>query len=204
MSAAPELPIIPGMPKSRRLLILACSQRKRHDLAHPLPIDFYDGPLWQTLRTVDHAGALAQVAVLSALYGLHDARFERIADLHYDQIMTRDRADAVIAGGIATRWPRPPRRSLPDTFGIAPAAKIFSMTRAIDGPFVDVAIVGGHLYIDVARSWIPGFIKSGWIAHDAPLTIINDTIGRMRQSLRQWLVQTGAIDLPASPASSSP
>ncbi|MGC9272162.1 hypothetical protein [Acidiphilium sp.] len=204
MSAAPELPIIPRMPKSRRLLILACSQRKRRDLARSLAIDFYDGPLWQTLRTVDHTGVHAQVAVLSALYGLRDARFEQIADLHYDQVMTRDRADAMIAGGITTRWPRPPRRSLPDTFGIAPAAEIFSMTRALDGPFVDVAIVGGHLYIDVARSWIPDFIKSGWIAHDAPLTIINNAIGRMRQSLRQWLVQRGPLDLHAAPASSSP
>ncbi len=204
MSGASELPIITGMAKSRRLLILACSQRKRRDLTQPIAIDFYDGPLWQTLRTVDHAGAHAQVAVLSALYGLRDARFEQIADLHYDQVMTRDRADAMIAGGIATRWPRPPRRSLPDTFGTAPAAEIFSMTRAIDGPFIDVAIAGGHLYIDVARSWIPGFIKSGWIAPDAPLTIINDMIGRMRQSLRHWLVASGPTDLTASPPSRSP
>lgn len=68
MSAAPELPIIPCTPKSRRLLILACSRRKRRDLARSLAIHFYDGPLWQTLRTVDHAGAHSQVAVLSALY----------------------------------------------------------------------------------------------------------------------------------------
>lgn len=135
---------------------------------------------------------------------MRDARFEQIADLHYDQVMTRDRADAMIAGGIATRWSRPPRQSLPDTFWIAPAAEIFSMTRAIDGAFTVVAIVGGHLYIYVARSWIPGFVKSGWIAHDAPLKIINDTIGRIRQSLRHWLVQPGPLDLPAAPASSSP
>ena len=103
MSGTPELRIMPGLPKSRRLLILACSQRKRRDLTRPLAIDFYDGPLWQTLRTVHHVGAHAQVAVLSALCGLRDARFEQIADLHYDQAMTRDRADAMIAGGIATR-----------------------------------------------------------------------------------------------------
>lgn len=188
MNAVPEMPIIAGMPKSSRLLILACSQRKRRDLPTPLAIDFYDGPLWQTLRTVDHAGAHAQVAVLSALYGLRDARFERIADLHYDEIMTAERADAMIAGGIATRWPRPPLRSLPDTFGIHLAAEIFSMTLAIDGAFTDVAIAGGQLYVAVARSWIPALIERGWIAPSAPVTIINQSIGLMRRSLREWLV----------------
>lgn len=180
-------PARPGLIKPDRLLILACSQRKHRSGQPELAIDYYDGPLWQTLRAVDPDGSHAQVAVLSALYGLRDARFERL--LPYDMIMTATQAQAMIAGGITTRWPRPPRKSLPDTFGIHPAAEIFSMTRrTAHGTFTDVAIAGGHLYVDVATSWLPGLIAGGWISPDAPITVINQTIGRMRVALRHWLL----------------
>jgi hypothetical protein len=45
--------------KPNRLLILACSQRKCRCEDRPYPIDYYNGPFWQTLRTVDAEGHFA-------------------------------------------------------------------------------------------------------------------------------------------------
>lgn len=42
---------------SSRLVILACSARKRPDAAYLPAIERYDGPLWKTLRAADPTGA---------------------------------------------------------------------------------------------------------------------------------------------------
>lgn len=88
----------------RRLLILSCSATKRAGPKYMPAIDRYDGPLWQTLRTTDPDGRLASVAFLSAHLGFRDAR--TTIEL-YDAHMNQERADAMIAGGLGTRWPRP-------------------------------------------------------------------------------------------------
>lgn len=108
-----------------RLLVLACSATKRPD-PHSIPaLARYDGPLWRTLRAADPEGRRARVAFLSALYVFRDAATP-IAD--YDARLTQDLAERMIAGGVTTRWPRPPSPHRPDTYGIHAGAEIASLT----------------------------------------------------------------------------
>jgi hypothetical protein len=95
----------------RRLLILACSATKRHD-PNPIPArDRYHGPLCRTLRATDPRGRLARVGFLSARFGFRDARTP-IED--YDARLSEELAARMIAGGMTTRWSRPPSPRRPD------------------------------------------------------------------------------------------
>lgn len=169
-----------------RLLILSCSNTKRPDPGYIPAISRYDGPLWQTLRAIDPNRKMATVAFLSAKYGFGDAT-KPIQD--YNALLTQDLASKMIAGGLTTRWPRPPRPRDPDTFGDSAAQEITSMSRFGDKPFDDIAIAGGHLYLTVMRSFLRGFIELGGVTPDAKVTVINNTIGLMRRELRAWLTQ---------------
>lgn len=171
--------------KPDRLVILACSRRKRPDAGLMPAIDRYDGPLWQTLRTIDRPGRIAQAAFLSARFGLRDARWTELPD--YDTHMTDTIADAMIHGGITTRWPRPSSPRRPDTVGLHPACEFASMAHAAGGAFSDIALVGGCRYIRVLECWITAFRLSGWISPDARICMVNAPIGLMRQQLRAWL-----------------
>jgi hypothetical protein len=51
----------------------------------------------------------------------------------------------------------------------------------------DVALVGGHLYLDVMRHLVGLFHAGGYVAADAQMTEINGPIGLMRRDLRLWL-----------------
>ncbi len=105
----------------RRLLILAGSAAKRDDPA-PIPArDRYDGPLWRTLRTTDPRGRLARVGFLSARFGFRDAQTP-IED--YDARLSEDLAARMIAGGMTTRWPRPPSPRRPDNYGMHLAPRL--------------------------------------------------------------------------------
>jgi hypothetical protein len=179
--------------KSNRLLILACSQRKRPDEGRIAAIERYNGPLWQSLRAVDPTGSLAQVAFLSARYGLQDARFAELPA--YDCQMTDAIASAMIAGGIETRWPRPENkhhRGAPA--GIHPAAEVSSMAYAAGSGFKEVALAGGHRYIRVLQAWLPELIDGGWVLGDARISVVNGPIGLMRQQLRAWLLDGGRAE----------
>lgn len=172
-------------PLPRRLLILACSATKRSDQA-PIPArDRYDGPLWRTLRATDPRGRLARVGFLSARYGFRDAQTP-IED--YDARLSEDLARRMIAGGMTTRWPRPPSPRKPDNYGMHPGAEIASLTRYGSEPIDDVALVGGHLYLTVMRAMLEGFVDMGCVDADAHVVEINGPIGRMRHQLRQWLL----------------
>lgn len=144
----------------------------------------YDGPLWRTLRAADPEGRLAQVAVLSAHFGFRDAATP-IAD--YDARLTEDLAARMIAGGVTTRWPRPPSPRRPDTYRMQAGAEIASMTRYGAAPFEAIALVGGRLYLDVMQALLPGFAGMGCVQLNARINCINGPIGRMRQDLRRWL-----------------
>jgi hypothetical protein len=179
-------------PLPRRLLILACSATKRHE-PDPIPaIDRYDGPLWRTLRATDPCGRLARVGFLSARYGFRRAE-TRIED--YDAKLTRDLAERMIAGGMTTRWPRPPGKRDADNYGETPQAEIWSLAqhaiRPERGVFDEVCLAGGELYIQVMHSMIEGFKETGRVASGARVTVINGPIGRMRQELRLWLLAGG-------------
>ncbi|SFG79425.1 hypothetical protein [Methylobacterium gossipiicola] len=169
-----------------RLLILACSATKRPDAERMPAIARYDGPLWRTLRAADPDGRRARVAFLSAHYGFRDATTP-IAD--YDARLTRDLADRMIAGGMTTRWPRPPSPRRPDTYGIHAGAEIAGLTRHGAEPFGEIALVGGQLYLAVMQAFVRGFVDRGCVRGDARIHIINGPIGRMRQNLRSWLCE---------------
>jgi hypothetical protein len=170
-----------------RLLVLACSASKRPDPGRIPARDRYDGPLWQTLRGADPKGRRAKVAFLSARFGFRDAKTP-IED--YDARLTEDLAERMIAGGATTRWPRPPSPRLPDNYGMHPGAEIASLTRYGAEPIHDIALVGGHLYLDVMRAMLAGFREMGCILDRARVTEINGPIGFMRRDLRRWLLSS--------------
>lgn len=174
-----------SVPSHRRLLILACSASKRDSGDREPAKRVYDGPLWQTLRASDPEEQLARVAFLSAHLGFRHADYPIKP---YDSRMTREIADAMIAGGMGTRWPRPPRGAKHTNYGVHPGCQIATLVESRNEPFVDVALVGGHLYLEVMRSFVSGFQRLGYVTPEAHLTEICDTIGFMRQSLRRWLL----------------
>jgi hypothetical protein len=179
-----DLPQTRGAGFAHRLLILACSASKRHDPGWMPAWDRYDGPLWQTWRTVDPDRRLARVGFLSARYGFR-AGDSPIED--YDARLTPDLAERMIAGGMTTRWPRPPSVRKPDTYGSHAGCEIASLAYHGSRPFTDIALVGGGLYLKVMRAFLDGFREMRCITPDAEITEINAGIGVMRQRLRAWL-----------------
>ncbi|MEN3213964.1 hypothetical protein PUR23_28680 [Methylorubrum populi] len=171
-----------------RLLILACSATKRPDPDRIPAFARYDGPLWRTLRAADPDRRRARVAFLSAHYGFRDAATP-IAD--YDARLTRDLAERMIAGGVTTRWPRPPSPRRPDASGIHAGAEIAGLARHGAEPFADVALVGGQLYLEVMQALVRGSVEMGCVWRDA--RVINGPIGRMRQDLRSWLCEASGL-----------
>jgi hypothetical protein len=171
---------------SHRLLILACSATKRHDPGWMPAWERYDGPLWQTWRSVDPDRKLARVGFLSARYGFGSG--DRLIE-DYDARLTPDLAARMIAGGMGTRWPRPPSPRKPDNYGSHPGCEITSLCYHGTRPFTDVALVGGGLYLKVMRAFLEGFREMRCITPDAEITEINAGIGVMRQRLRAWLEQ---------------
>lgn len=171
---------------NERLLILACSATKRPDPGRIPARDRYDGPLWRTLRANDPNGVLAKVGFLSARFGFRGAS---TPIEHYDARLTRELADRMIAGGMITRWPRPPSPNRPDNWGMHPGAEIASLSLVRGGrvPFRDVALVGGELYVDVMRAFLSGFQRMGCVAPDTRITEISAPIGIMRRRMAAWL-----------------
>ncbi len=185
MSSLILLPAVPDdSPGASRLLVLACSATKRSDPGYLPALYRYEGPLWQTLRAADPGRRKTKVAFLSARHGFQDAaaRLE-----NYDARLTPDLAQRMIAGGMGTRWPRPSSPRKPDNAGMHPGAEIASMTRFGRIPFRDVALVGGHLYLDVMRAFIKEFMRMKCVTENARVTEINGPIGLMRRDLRHWI-----------------
>lgn len=181
-----DLPHTKAASFSHRLLILACSATKRRDPGWLPAWERYDGPLWQTWRTVDRQRRLARVGFLSARYGFGGGD-RPIED--YDARRTPELAERMIAGGMTTRWPRPPSPRKPDTYGSHPGCEIAGLAYHGTRPFTDVALVGGGLYLKVMRGFLDGFREMRCITPDSEITEINAGIGVMRQRLRAWLEQ---------------
>ncbi len=171
-------------PRPRRLLILACSATKHRDPAYMPAWNRYDGPLWRTLRAADPQRRKASVAFLSARYGFRTAD-SPIED--YDAPLSQELAERMIAGGVTTRWPRPPSPRRPDKCGSHPGCEIASLTWHGAKPFGDIALVGGGLYLEVMRAFLPEFTRMGCVLTGARIVEINAGIGLMRKRLRAWL-----------------
>src|SRR3546814_8997325 len=75
--------------------------------------------------------------------------------------------ERMIAGGLTTRWPRPPSSRKPDTYGDDAACQITSLSNHGTRPFTEVALVGGHLYLDVMRSFVAGFREMRCVTLDS-------------------------------------
>ncbi len=172
---------------ARRLLILACSASKAPGEGLTA-LERYTGPLWQTLKAADPFGRITQVAYLSARYGLGDACRE-LPD--YNSLLTRSAADAMLGKGLCGLYPENPRHRVQgaNTRLQSPAGEMARMVRAAAGPFQDIAVCGGKEYVRVAEGLVAELRDIGWIATDAPLTVINDQIGYMRAKLKAWLAR---------------
>ena len=163
---------------SFRLLILACSATKRGRPEHIPAIERYDGPLWRTLRAADPHGEKAKVAFLSAHLGFRAANTPIEM---YDARMTEPMAAAMEAGDLGTRWPRPTtqRRVMPS--GEHPGMHIYSLCGGAEKRvFLDVALVGGRLYLDVMQYLVGLFRSGGYVAAGVRITEINGPVGLMR------------------------
>jgi hypothetical protein len=167
-----------------RLLVLACSATKRPDPGYMPAIDRYDGPLWQTLRMADPLRTKAKSAFLSAHYGFRDTRDSMKP---YDARMTPEIAARMKAGGLSLRWPPQKSQRLVMPEGDHAGMHINTMSENRRRPFVDVALVGGQLYLDVMRHFVGLFREAGHITPDARIVEINGPIGQMRRDLRLWL-----------------
>lgn len=174
----------PLAPRTHRLLILACSATKRQDDGYIPAIDRYNGPLWQTTRCCPIDRSILKVAVLSARYGFIDARSPIE---NYDTRLTNTLADRMIDGGISMRWPRPPSPRKPDIYGNYATCEMVSLTNHGEHPFTEIAVVGGHIYLRVMRSFVAEFRGRGYVSSDAPISEINGPIGIMRRDLRAWI-----------------
>ncbi len=89
----------------------------------------------------------------------------------------------MIAGGVTTRWPRPPSTRLPDTYGIHAGVVFDGLARNGAEPFAETALAGGRFYVDVMHALVHDFVAMGCVRRDARVTVINPPICRMRQEL---------------------
>lgn len=162
----------------RRLLILACSQRKRPGTDRMPAIQRYDGPLWQTLRTLSYPKAA--VMFLSAKYGFGPATAE-IED--YDRQLTEDTVTLMVRNARSQA-----------SFDTRRSARVVASLSA-GGPFTEVCLVGSALYLRAMRAevryWKTLCWREDWnaIAPDARVKQINGPIGVMRKQLRTWLME---------------
>ncbi|PZR83285.1 MAG: hypothetical protein DI537_35160 [Stutzerimonas stutzeri] len=168
---------------SSRLLVPACSATKRDGPPFKPAIERYGGPLWQTMRAADPYVEKAKVAFLSAHLGFRAASSPIEI---YDARMIDQVAAAIEAGDLGTRWPRPANQHRVVPSGKHPGVHIASLTSHKRYPFSDVALVGGHLYLDVMRHLVELFRFGGCVVSDARAREINGPIGQMRRELRLW------------------
>ena len=149
---------------SPRLLILACSQRKRPD-PRPLPaIERYDGPAFRVLRKYlrEGPGEAPTVLILSARYGLIESD-RRIPA--YDCRMSAAQAKALRPRVLAT------------------ARQVFTSRR-----WREVGVCGGKHY----RSALDGSLPV--LAHGSRVVFIDGGQGARLTRLHAWLRRSAAAE----------
>lgn len=174
-----------------RLLILACSQRKKGGPEYMPAIDRYDGPLWQTLRTTALPDNLA-VMFVSAKYGLCAARTPiddynvKLTPEICEALQGRYAVDDFAGYCETTRYVKLAVNELRDSADAVRERLADDYVRL----FEDVALVGGHLYLTaMRREIIKASYKVGCWTVDprARVTEVNGSIGIMRRELRAWI-----------------
>jgi hypothetical protein len=147
-------------------------------------LDLYTGPLWQTLRT--HRGGVPRdnVTVLSARYGFASALE---SGEPYDERMSEQKADYLIAGGVCCRR---------DDFGRITNGATGAQPLAVLGfrprPFAAVIIAGAGHYRRVLNAFVIGFKDYGAVERDALILTVAGGIGEQRAQLGRWLDQANA------------
>lgn len=158
-----------------RLLILACSKRKRSESA-PLPaIERYDGPAFRVLRKYrrECSTQAPHTLILSGRYGVID---ESIKIPVYDERLTSEGA-ACLQSEI--RW-------------------TVAQTERAHGPFDSGLLCAGGAYLDAI-----GNLES--LFTDARVELADGSIGRQISLLHEWLYRgherpdTGGSELSNSP-----
>lgn len=179
------------MTRPPRLLLMACSATKKPVSGPARAV--YNGPLYQTLRTVDPTGDCVDLAVISAKYGLisgdqiiepynaviDDAARDRMIAAGPDELYPVGSLDQTTPSGLRAARARLGARA-------SPASTIITMGNSLGGQYTDIGIAGGHRYIDVVQSWL----ARGWpraIDPRARVPVINGEIGNMRKALRSWI-----------------
>jgi hypothetical protein len=141
-----------------RLLILACSERKKGTL-DPIPaIERYDGPLWKVLRNFLRdqplSAAKTDIYVLSAEFGL-------IPGTHlipwYNRVMTATRADEL-------------RTSVLDQFRLL-----------MDQDYCQVCLGLSQLYLRAMRGW------EYMSPSEVSVTVTDGSMATKQGQLRAWL-----------------
>ncbi len=141
-----------------RLLILACSERKKDSL-DPIPaIERYDGPLWKVLRNFlkdqPSSAAKADIYVLSAEFGLIPGT-QLIP--WYNRVMTAARADEL-------------RTSVLDQFRLL-----------MDQDYRQVCLGLSQLYLQAMRGW------ECMKPPNVSVTVTNGSMAAKQGQLRAWL-----------------
>lgn len=164
------------MGSDRRLLLLACSQRKRHDAGLLPALDRYNGPTFQVVRKyLRHSPSKSlslDVFILSARYGLIASDFQIP---NYDQRLTKKEARAL-------------NKSV-----LQKVRGLFEQT-----PYNYLCISAGRDYLfalDGIEKVIPASCK---------ITQTSGSQGRQLSILRRWLYAgtTEVSQLPKQPAHS--
>lgn len=176
-----------------RLLILACSQRKKAGPEYMPAIERYDGPLWQTLRTTELPDNLA-VMFVSARYGL---RVASTAIEDYNEKLTPELCALMYSPAAHTLehcWRFKHHGAPVVELRDAAEAIRFRLDDKYCELFEDVCLVGGHLYLERMRRHLAQaqYREGCWTVDPrARVTEINASIGIMRQQLRAWICDTG-------------
>jgi hypothetical protein len=149
-----------------RLLILACSQRKRPAKGLLPAVERYDGPAFLVLRRYlrEVADDGLTVLVLSAKYGLISAD-RRIPD--YDQRLTRDSARKLQSQVLAT-----------------------ARAALAERPFRSVGVCAGKDY-QLALNGLSALVPEG-----VPVAVIGGGLGPRLTALRRWLRSCEAARRP--------
>jgi len=178
-----------------RLLVIACSERKKAGPAWLEAIERYDGPVWQSVRAIQVPGNVAIMA-LSARYGL----FRSCLGIElYDDRMTPELAAAAIAGEVCDPFKpyyRPHWKATVNEVRDAQEAVRYRHATRYAEPFEDICIVGSAEYLAVMRHELRRIAL--WrgqvsISRDARLTEASGMIGRMRETMLDWICESPRI-----------
>jgi|GEM_PF-4670401 len=158
-------------------LFMPCGAMK---LGAPTPAkDFYTGPLWNTYRKALGAQSPPRLFILSAKHGF--VRPDQVIE-PYDQLMTAERADELVAS-IAS--------------GELPVGLLAAMPR-------DIQIVGGEHYRRVMRAAVAKAIEDGAIPEDASVREFIGGTGEMNRAIKQYVAGLPADGDQAAAAPPAP